>query len=78
LTLRPAERFRVESLMRLLDAIDSEIKKSLSELSRFRESPPEVEKKNHGILSSVPGVGPLIGDVVLSSLGEPERFRSTK
>lgn len=74
LKLRPAERFRIDQLMSSLDTIEEQIFDTERELAKFRKNGSSQEKKNHEILKSVPGVGDLIADVVISSMGDIRRF----
>lgn len=76
--LSVAERFRVDDLLRSLEGLEERIKVVERELKRFRAEAPEEEKKAHAIVSSVPGVGELTADVVLSTLGDVNRFPNAK
>lgn len=74
--LSAAERFRLDELVTLLKAIDERISSAEKALSSFRKAASPAERRNHRIVISVPGIGPLIADVILSSLGDVSRFRS--
>lgn len=76
LALKPAERFRVEQLLKLHETLEEQVKTAAKELSKFRKEAPEAEKKQHAIVTSVPGVGNVTADVVLSTLGDVSRFGS--
>jgi transposase len=76
LPLPPAEKFRVLELLALLDVLEERIGVANQELKKFREAAPDAEKRNHKIVNSVPGVGDVTADVVLSTLGNVDRFRS--
>jgi transposase len=76
LDLRPAERFRVQELLRSLENLETQIRDGEEELKRFRREAPATEQRQHAIVKSVPGIGDLIGDVVLATLGDIRRFPS--
>jgi len=78
LKLSPAEKFRVLEALDELDFLAQQVDRAAEELAKFRESATPAQKKEHQIVDSVPGVGPIIADVVLSSLGDVKRFSSAK
>jgi len=78
LKLPEAERFRVGELLLLLESLKDRILAAEKQLKRFREEAPEAEKKNHEILRSVPGIGNVVADVVLSTLGDVHRFKNIR
>jgi transposase len=47
-------------------------------LAEFAQKAPEAERKAREVLETMPGVGPVTVDVVLSELGDVRRFRSEK
>lgn len=76
--LPPAEKYCVQVLLSLLDTIEEHIENASGELKKFREAVPAAERKNHKIAKSVPGVGDIIADVILSSMGNVARFPSIR
>jgi len=74
--LSQSEQFRLEELFGTLDAIEEQIVRATKALSEFRKSAPDQDRKTHAIVKSVPGVGDLIADIVISSLGDVNRFRN--
>ena len=74
ISLSAAERFRIEELLKLHDTLKEQVVTSEKRLVEFRKEASEAQKRNHDIVTSVPGFGNLIGDVVLSSLGDVRRF----
>lgn len=74
--LPQAESFCLKELLSLLDTIEEHIENVSKELRKFREAAPAADRKNHEIVKSVPGVGDITADVVLSSLGDVARFPS--
>lgn len=78
LSLPPAESFRLRELWGQLGEIDKRIVTAEEELERFREAAPESQKRKHEIVRSVPGVGNVVADVVVSTLGDVNRFPSIK
>jgi transposase len=76
LGLSPAETFRVLELLELLERLGERILAAEKALKEFRRALPEAQKKNHAIVKSVPGAGDIVADIVLSTLGPVDRFRS--
>jgi len=74
--LSAAERFRLDELLALMKVLDERVLSADKALSSFRKAAAPAERKNHRIVTSVPGIGPLIADVIISSLGDVARFRS--
>jgi transposase len=76
--LKPAERFRIEQLLEVLDFLEERREKARLEIKKFREAAPKPQQVQHGIVKSVPGVGDVVADVVLATLGDVRRFSSIK
>lgn len=76
--LSEAERFQVELLLEELDQFTDRLKRINRKLAEFAEQAPAREREARAVLSSIPGVGPVTIDVVLSELGDPRRFRSAR
>jgi transposase len=78
LKLSSAEKYRLEELLLTLDFIEERIKRAAKQLAEFRSQSSESDKKLHSIVKSVPGVGDLTADIVLSTLGDVTRFPNAK
>jgi len=76
--LPPAERLCVQELSELFEELEERLGRAGKELAKFREAAPPAEKKAHEIVCSVPGVGDVTADVVLSTIGPVARFRSVR
>lgn len=74
LNFSSAEKYRLDELLKAFDSVDEQIKRATKQLAEFRKGSSESEKKLHSIVTSVPGVGDLIADIVLSTLGDVTRF----
>jgi transposase len=74
LKLPEAERFRVGELLLLLESLKERIQAAEKQLQDYREEAPAEEQKKHEILRSVPGIGNVVADVILSTLGDVHRF----
>jgi transposase len=78
LDIPQSERFRIQELLCLLKVIGEHIRTADQELKKFREAGTEAQKESHAIVQSVPGVGEVVADVVLATLGDVSRFPSIK
>jgi transposase len=73
-----ADRFIVQALWEQLEFFQRQLGEADGELERFAESGPLAEKEARVLLATIPQVGPVTIDVVLSELGDWRRFRSQK
>ncbi len=73
-----ADRFAVDQLTIELDLYRLQLTHADRTLAEFARSAPIAEKEAREILDSIPQVGTVTIDVVLSELGNPRRFRSQK
>lgn len=73
-----ADRFAVDQLTIELDLYRLQLTHADRTLAEFARSAPIAEKEARAILDSIPQVGTVTIDVVLSELGNPRRFRSQK
>lgn len=73
-----ADRFAVDQLTIELDLYRLQLAHADRTLAEFARSAPIAEKEARAILDSIPQVGTVTIDVVLSELGNPRRFRSQK
>jgi len=76
--LSEAERFAVEQLLGEFDFQRGQLKKLTAELKQFMGQASAAEAEQRAVLQSIPGVGLVTTEVVLSELADPRRFRSAK
>jgi transposase len=76
--LPPVERFCVMELLAMHGSLCERLQGAEEALKQFRASSSAQEKKDREIVTSVPGVGLVTADVVLSTLGDPHRFPSIR
>jgi transposase len=73
-----ADRFEVQQLQRQLELLRQQLAEADKELRQFAQSAAVAEQEARKILDTLPLVGPVTIDVVLSELGDWRRFRSAK
>jgi transposase len=78
LELSDADRFHVEVLFEELDQHVARRGRVDAKLAEFRRQGSIAEREARQVLSSMPGVGPITIDVVLSEIGDIRRFRSQR
>jgi transposase len=78
LTLSAADRFVIEQLLDLWRYCREQLKAVDRRLAEFAASAPVAEREARQVLETMPCVGPVTVDVVLSELGDVRRFRSAK
>ena len=71
-------RFVVESLLAEYHAHRQQLKELTARLKAFAAAAPTAEAEARAVLATIPGVGPVTVDVVVSELGDVQRFRSAK
>ena len=76
--LPPADRFVLDQLGKDLDHAKSQLKAAAKALKDFASAGPIEEKKARELILSIPGVGEVTAEVVLSEIGDPHRFSSPK
>jgi transposase len=76
--LNKVEWFRVEQSLELLEVFEARLETARLALKAFRADAPKAQKIQHEIVKSVPGVGDVVADVVLATLGDIKRFPSIK
>ncbi len=76
--LSPADRFTVQALQEQLALFQRQLREADRQLEQFAETAPWVEQEARALLDTIPQVGPVTIDVVLSELGDWRRFRSQK
>jgi transposase len=78
LVLSPADRFVVEQLLAEWQHHEEQLWALNKHLRQFAKSAPVAEQEARAVLQSIPGVGVVSIDVVVSELGDVRRFRSAK
>lgn len=78
LKVSPADRFVLTQLEQRLDFLTQQLDAVNEELHRFAKSAPLAEREARAVLESIPCVGPVTIDVVISELGDVRRFGSQK
>jgi transposase len=73
-----ADRFALDQLRALWTFLEEQRRALDQELKRFAAQAPAREAEARAVLASIPGVGRVTVDVVLSELGDVERFGSAK
>jgi transposase len=76
--LSESERFAVQQLVVEFKFHHAQLKKLAGKLKKFIAQAPVAEAEARELLGSIPGVGPVTTEVVLSELADPKRFRSGK
>lgn len=76
--LSPADGFTVQALQEQLALFQRQLREADRRLAEFAESGPLVEQEARALLDTIPQVGPVTIDVVLSELGDWRRFHSQK
>jgi transposase len=76
--LSPADRFVFDQLRAAWQAVEAQIRELTGRLKAFAAQAPAKEAEARAKLRTIPGVGPVTVDVVLSELGDVGRFRSSK
>lgn len=78
LELSDADRFHVEALSEELDQHRARLKRIDVKLRQFAEGGSVAEREARAVLATIPCVGPVTIDVVLSELGDARRFGSAR
>jgi transposase len=76
--LSPAHRFAVQQLLAEYEFQHAQLKAVTAQLKKFATQASVAEAEARELLQSIPGVGTVTTDVVLSELADPKRFRSGK
>jgi transposase len=76
--LSAAERFSVEQLLSEWRSHQERLGELKRELKRFVAKAGPAEAEARALLQSIPGVGSVTTEVVLSELADPKRFRSAR
>jgi transposase len=78
LPLLPADRYVADGLLGQWRGYDKQRREADRQLKAFAREAPAREAEARAALASIPGVGPLTVDVVLSEVADVDRFRSAK
>jgi transposase len=76
--LAPIDRFVVEQLLKEFEFQHRQLRELETRLTKFGAEAPVAEAEARKVLRSIPGVGPVTTEVVLSELADRNRFRSGK
>lgn len=78
LAMSEADRFEVDALLEQMDLLVEQLHTADRQLRTFAESAAAAEREAREVLDTIPQIGPVTIDVVLSELGDWRRFRSAK
>ena len=78
LPLSEEDRFVVEGLLELWRSLGKQIHDTNQQLHIFAKKAPAGEAEAREVLKTIPRVGPVTVDVVVSEVGDIRRFRSAK
>jgi transposase len=78
LAMSHADRFEVQALWEQLELFSKQLAEVDAELRKFAETAPAAEREARAVLKSMPEMGPVTIDVVLSELGDWRRFSGSK
>jgi len=78
IAMSEADRFEADNLLEQLWLCGKQLQKVDKQLAQFAKTAPAAEREGREVLGTIPQVGPVTIDVVLSELGDWRRFRSGK
>jgi transposase len=78
LKVSAADRFVLDQLLVEWQGHEEQLSAADVQLKAFARKAPVAEKEARAVLGSIPGVGPVTVDVVVSEVGDVRRFRSNK
>ncbi len=73
-----ADRFQTTEMLTLLHFCEEQFEQVNAELRRFGKTARGPEREARAVLDTIPEVGPVTIDIVLSELGDWKRFRNAK
>jgi transposase len=76
--VREADRFILDQLREEWEQHVKRLAQIEERLRSFAATAPAMEAEARAVLDTIPGVGPVTVDVVISELGDVDRFRSAK
>lgn len=74
----PEDRFVLRQLVAQWRFLTKQVQAMDTRLAAFAKSAPPAEQESRELLETIPGIGEVTVDVVLSELGDVRRFRSQK
>ena len=77
-SLSPADRFVVQALTEQLELFQRQLREAERQLAEFAQTAPLAEQEARALLETIPQMGTVTVDVVLSELGDWRRFHSQK
>jgi transposase len=77
-TLSASDRFAVRQLLAEFVFYQKQLDELVIEMKQFVSKASPAEAEGRKLLQSIPGVGPVTTEIVLSELADPKRFRSSK
>ena len=78
IAMNDADRFEVDALLEHMSLLKQQLSAADRRLRTFAESASAAEREAHAVLATIPQIGPVTIDVVLSELGDWRRFHSAK
>jgi transposase len=78
IAMSDADRFECDALQEQWTFFEGQLKNAEQELRSFAKTAPLAEREARAVLMTMPEVGPVTIDVVLSETGDARRFRSAK
>lgn len=78
IAMSTSDRFECTNLRDLWQWCESRLEEVDKDLAKFRQNAPLAEREARAVLLTIPWVGPVTIDVILSELGDWRRFRSAK
>lgn len=78
IAMSSADRFECRSLQDQLAFLKGQLKAADQELASFAQTAPVAEREARAVLATMPEVGPVTTDVILSETGDVRRFRGAK
>lgn len=78
LAVSASDRFEMDSLQAQLKLLEQQLRETADELEKFAETAPLHEREARAILASIPLIGPVTIDVVLSELSDWTRFKNAR
>lgn len=78
LAMSHADRYEVADLREQQALLEQQLARAEAELKSFAQTAPLAERESRAVLATMPQVGDVTIDVVLSELGDFRRFRNAK
>jgi transposase len=78
LELDDTDRYRLEDLWAEWESLEARAKAAMAKLKAFAAEAPRAETEARAVVRTMPGVGPVTAEVVVSELGDVRRFKNAK